>query len=404
MAKHRKQAPAEVAAAEATASGKKGLTRRDFVAKVGLTAAAVGVAGALPTVAASCGSSGSSSSGSSPGSSGASSGEPTVVRFVFAPDAVWNYMRDTGIVTKWEELYNMKIVNTTTWDETAWFIGGHADIASMGTYEVPMVAENAGKEFVNFGKYNHDRDSIYIKMSSPYKSMPDLKGKKIATSGTGGAMLMQRAMFKKLYNLDLRLGASDFNVVVQEEIAMPASLQKGAVDATLGAIDWEIPYMQTSQHNWLYPETPTDFEFYRANFDPAHTGVMSNLWVTTPAWLDANQHAAEGFNLMWQEGVNAWHANRKTIIQAYPDMFTVKDQAQLDWFLSYLDQHDNCVTSVYLDDAWIEGEKRVYALLKETGVIKESTPDPVFVAMASPSNAPPEAQPPVETPAPSPSA
>ena len=64
---------------------------------------------------------------------------------------------------------------------------------------------------------------------------------------------------------------------------------------------------------------------------------MSNLWVTTPAWLDANPHAAEGFNLMWQEGVNAWWADKKTIIQAYPDMFTVKNQAELDWFLNYLD-------------------------------------------------------------------
>ena len=40
------------------------------------------------------------------------------------------------------------------------------------------------------------------------------------------------------------------------------------MDATLGAIDWEIPYMVSGEHNWVYPDTPTDFEFYHEYFDP----------------------------------------------------------------------------------------------------------------------------------------
>ena len=389
-------------AAEAEASTKTKLTRRDFMAKAGLTAAALGAAGSIPAIAAGCGSGGSSSSSSS---SGGSSGAPTVVRFVFAPDAVWNYMNDTGIVTKWEEKYNFKMVNTTTWDETAWFIGGHADIASMGTYEVPMVEENSGKEFISFGKYNLMRDSIFVRSDSPYKSMEDLKGKRISTAGTGASMLMYAAMFKKQYGVDLRLGGGDYKMSVQEFPAMPAALSKGDVEASFGLIDFEIPYVKSGEHRWLYPEQPTGYEYYQANLDPASfRHIACNLWVTTPAWLDANPKAAEGFNLMWQEGVNAWWADKKTLIQAYPDMFTVKNQAQLDWFLNYLDKHDNCVKSVYMDQAWIDQETKVFQLLKETGVVKESTPDPRFAVMASPSSAPPEARPPEASPAPSPSA
>jgi hypothetical protein len=63
------------------APAKTKLTRRDFVAKAGLTAAALGVAGSIPAIAAGCGSSSSSSSSSaSPGT-----GPAAVVRFVFAP-------------------------------------------------------------------------------------------------------------------------------------------------------------------------------------------------------------------------------------------------------------------------------------------------------------------------------
>ena len=223
--KHDKRAKVDGSAAEAGSGTETRLTRRSFVAKAGLTAAALGVAGSIPAVAASCGSSSSSSSSSA--SPGAAGGEPAVVRFVFAPDAVWNYMRDTGIVTKWEEKYNFKIVNTQTWDETAWFIGGHADIASMGTYEVPMVEENAGKEFISFGNYNMDRDSVYVKAGAPYHSMPDLVGKRIATSGTGGALLMQRAMWEKKYGLDLRLGGGDFKLIVQEDIRHAGRVDEG---------------------------------------------------------------------------------------------------------------------------------------------------------------------------------
>ena len=192
------------------------------MAKAGLTAAALGVAGSIPAVAASCGSSSSSSS-----ASGAAKAEATVVRFVFAPDPVWNYMQDTGIVAKWEERYNFKIVNTQTWDETAWFVGGHADIASLGTYEVPLLESQSGKEFVSFGRYNMNRDSLYVMSDSPYKSMEDLVGKRITTSGTGASVILEAAMWQALYGLDFKLGGGDFKVNVQELVAVAPALEKG---------------------------------------------------------------------------------------------------------------------------------------------------------------------------------
>lgn len=385
-----------------------GVTRRSFLAKAGLAAGALGIAGTIPAVAASCGSSSGGSSGS--GDSGAAGGEPTVVRFVFAPDPVWNFMKDTGIVAKWEEKYNFKIVNTTTWDETAWFVGGHADIASMGTYEVPFVAENAGREFVSFGVYNLMRDSIFVRSDSPYKTMEDLKGKRISTAGTGASMLMYAAMFKKQYGVDLKLGGGDYKVNVQEFPAMPAALSKGDAEGSFGLIDFEIPYVKSGEHRWLYPDQPTGYEWYQTYLNPeAVRQVACNLWVTTPEWLDANPKAAEGFNLMWQEGVNSWYGDKESIIRAYPDLFTTTNDAEVEWFLNYLNEadgmHDQCVKTVYIDPVWAQNETAVFTLLKEQGFVKESTPDPLFKAMAPPADAPPEALPPSGTGAsPSPSA
>ena len=381
-----------------------GLTRRAFLAKAGLAAGAVGLAATVPTLASGCGSTSSSSS-----SSAAAAGEPTVVRFVFAPDPVWNFMKDTGIVAKWEELYNFKIVNTTTWDETAWFVGGHADIASMGSYEVPFVAENAGREFVSFGVYNLMRDSIFVRSDSPYKTMEDLKGQRISTAGTGASMLMYAAMFKKVYGVDLRLGGGDYKVNVQEFTAMPAALSKGQAEASFGLIDFEIPYVKSGEHRWLYPDQPTGYEWYQTYLDKAAVRqVACNLWVTTPEWLAKNPKAAEGFNLMWQEGVNSWYGDKEGIIRAYPDLFTTTNDAEVNWFLNYLNEdggmHDQCVKTVYIDKTWAENETAVFRLLKEQGFVKQTTPDPKFAIMASPASAPPEARPPSASPSASPSA
>ena len=403
MAKQDTQAKADGNLAEMGASTETKLTRRSFVAKAGLTAAALGVAGSIPAVAASCG----SSSGSSSSASGGAKPEATVVRFVFAPDPVWNYMQDTGIVAKWEERYNFKIVNTTTWDETAWFIGGHADIASLGTYEVPLLSEASGKKFISFGQYNMGRDGVFVRTDSPYKTMEDLLGKKITTNGNGASTMMYPAMWKSQYGFDFKLGGTDFKLSTQEFVAMPATLEKGDVEAAIGLIDFFIPQMTAGTQRWLYPNDPTMFEYYRDYFDlpdKTHLGVMSNLWVTTPEWLDKNQKVAEGFNVMWQEGVNAWWADKELFIKAYPDLFTTANQAEVDWFLAYLDKHDCYVKTVYMDPTWIEKEKKVFQLLKEQGYAKADTPDPEFYEMASPADAPPEAQPPAATPAPSPSA
>ena len=91
-----------------------------------------------------------------------------------------------------------------------------------------MVEENSGKEFISFGKYNMDRDSVYVKAGSPYHSMPDLVGKRIATSGTGGAMLMQRAMFKKQVRPRPASGRRRLRRwSCRRRSAMPAALSKG---------------------------------------------------------------------------------------------------------------------------------------------------------------------------------
>ena len=77
-----------------------------------------------------------------------------MVRFAFAPDPVWDYMNDNGIIVQFEEKHNIRIVTSSTWDEFAYFAGGHGDIVSTATYELPLLEEKTGIKTVTFGKYN----------------------------------------------------------------------------------------------------------------------------------------------------------------------------------------------------------------------------------------------------------
>ena len=69
-------------------------------------------------------------------------------RFAFAPDPVWDYLRDTATLAQWEEDSNIRIVTSESWDEFTYFAGGHGDIVSMGTHELPVLEEETGIKVV----------------------------------------------------------------------------------------------------------------------------------------------------------------------------------------------------------------------------------------------------------------
>ena len=129
---------------------------------------------------------------------GCSSGtDENVVRFVFAPDAIVRYMEDTGIIEKYELQYGKQIEFIETWDEAAFFAGGHADIASTGDYEVPAMMAESDDEFVIFGIYNLGRVPIWVKTDSPYHSIQDLRGKTFGVTGPLSSAMIWAACWQR---------------------------------------------------------------------------------------------------------------------------------------------------------------------------------------------------------------
>ena len=59
-----------------------------------------------------------------------------MIRFTFSPDPAWDWIQDQGILEEMEKDSGFRILQTVTWDEYGQFAGGHADVVSIGTYEL----------------------------------------------------------------------------------------------------------------------------------------------------------------------------------------------------------------------------------------------------------------------------
>jgi ABC-type nitrate/sulfonate/bicarbonate transport system substrate-binding protein len=317
---------------------------------------------------------------------------PTVVRFVFAPDPLFLYMQDTGIVAKYEAKYNMKLNAISTWDEFAFFAGGHADIVSTGDYEVPPLMEESDEDFVIFGIYNLGRVPIWVKCDSGYKTIQDLKGKKIGVPGPLSSTMIWGVMLAETEGVDFRVGSDEFDMIVNSHSANGELLRQGEIDAGVIIPEAVLPEITSGEVCLLYGAGGT-WEYYRDHFDPEkkHKGVPGNIFLAKKEWFEANPKAIEFFLAVWEEGLQEWKANREFIIRSYPEDHGLDPEsdtfeADLKTITQFLTDHDWFVDTVYLDETWIEKEKPVFDLMRKTGFMPEDQENPTFVPVAPPSD------------------
>lgn len=315
----------------------------------------------------------------------ASAGGKSVVRFAFSPDPVIDYLKDTGKLAELEEKHNVRLNMTSTWDEFAFFAGGHGDIVSMATYEVPVLEKETGVKTVTFGKYNALRITPVVRSDSTAKTLADLKGKKIGVPSAVASTLVWGMFAKKLHDLDFRVGQGDFQLVVEDHFVMPELVKRGELAACLCIPEAFGPLARRGELQVLYDEKAA-WEIFRDELAPGHKGLMGNNFVARKDWYDSHPKEVAFFLELWEEGIKLWAQDKAEIISSYPQHFAVdqedEENAEKDvqFFIDYLSDHDWFVESAYLDEEWIANEKKVYDLMKETGFMEKDAAVPEFDA------------------------
>ena len=315
-------------------------------------------------------------------------GERPVVRFAFAPDPVIDWLNDQGIIPEYEDDYNVRLVTTSSWDEFAFFAGGHGDIVSMATYETPVLEQETGVETVTFGAYNNLRVPVFVRADSDYESIEDVVGQRVGVPGPVSSTIPWSMFAKDWHGLDFCIerpdnsDCADFDLREGDHFANIDLLLRGEIEACVCIPEAGLPYLRTAELRLLYEPTPSPWEIYADMYADGHKGLNGNNFVARKDWFDSHPNEVAFFLALWERGIQEWQEHQAEIIRTYPQHFAVEDDADVDFTIDWIGQHDFFTDTVYLDEDWIENETAVYDLMKETGWMDPDAEIPDFVAVA----------------------
>jgi ABC-type nitrate/sulfonate/bicarbonate transport system substrate-binding protein len=307
-----------------------------------------------------------------------------VVNMVMAPDPVWKWLEDQGIKQEMEEAAGIQVLTSSSWDEFGVYAGGHADVISAATYEVPDLEEATGDPATVFGAYNTDRSVLAVGADNPAQTICDLEGQRIATFTNVSITLIWGMYAKEQCGLDLRAGGGDFELVVTDIQNLANLVARGDADACLCLPDFAIPELSTNQIKPLY-DGQSAAQFWAANYasNPEDlTHPQTNVFVAREAWVEANPDEAQFLIELWDRGIQEWQQHRDEIIAAYPEDFAVRTPEEMAFLQDWLDNRfDWFVPTTFLDDQWVEGETEVFELMKETGFMDQDIENPSFTTL-----------------------
>ncbi len=269
-------------------------------------------------------------------------------------------------MAQWEAENNIRIVTSTTWDEFTYFAGGHGDIVSMGTQEIPVLENETAIETVTFGKYNYQRSPMMRRAGDTYETLADVPlGSNICVSSPVSNTGFWTVAANELHGLDYRVGGGDFNLIVNDHFVNPTNLLRGDCEVAVIIPEAAAPHLRAGELELMY-DGQMPFQLYKtfSGIDDGENHVMSNLFTATEEWYDAHPVEASAFLDLWQRGVDLWNANQEEVIRTYPQHFAVEADEDVEWMIEFMaGESDWFVESVYLDEAWVEAEVLIYDLM-----------------------------------------
>jgi ABC-type nitrate/sulfonate/bicarbonate transport system substrate-binding protein len=310
----------------------------------------------------------------------------SVIRFAYAPDPLFTYLKDTGELAAWEERHDLRIVTTESWDAYDYFRGGHGDVASLATYELPVLEEDAGIKVVAFGKLNHQRTPLFRNASDRFDTLEDVPDGATVCANSGLTNTIAWSVIAdQLHGIDYRLGEGKFNMVLQGHYDMPALVQSNECTIAAAIPEAAAPQLRKGQLEMMYGGR-APWKIYQDDICRCeHKGVMSNLLVARQEWYDAHPDQAAAFLELWERGLELWRQNKEEIVALYPEtFFPVEAEEDTEYMLDYINDNDWYANTVYMDEAWIDEEKKLYNYMIESGWMQQNAEIPQFEAVAPP--------------------
>ena len=313
------------------------------------------------------------------GSKSENGGSENTIRFTFAPDPVWDYIADEGILAEMEEERGMRIIASSTWDEFGVFAGGHADVVSTASYEIPIIEKETGRDTLTIGRYNKDRSVVITRADNPAETLEDLVGEDIVVFTAVSATLVWGAYAKQMHDLDFRTGGGDFNLIVADPQNQADLVERGEVAACVCLPEFAAPGLRSGELKVLY-DGKASADIYSEQVVEGHEGPMINVFLAGSEWAREYPEEVQFFLDVWQRGLEEWSANQEKIVESYPQHFAVEEPEDVEFVQKYIADHDWFVDDIRFDSEWVEGESQIFDLLQSTGFMDKDQNVPEFLA------------------------
>ena len=311
-------------------------------------------------------------------------GAKTIIRFAFAPDPVIDYLKDTGTLAQFEEAWGVRLEMTSSWDEFAFFAGGHGDIVSMATTDMPRLEKETGIKVTGFGKYNHSRLILGTRCADGYKTMVDLKGKRF---GVGNPVTTETIVgtYTNILHagvVHFSMDTTDYEIVFNDHPVLPELIAKGDIDVAYMIPEFGVKYMREGIICGLY-DNRVAFEMFRdfPELTPGHSGAESNLFVARTDWYDTHPYEVQFFLALWEQGVKLWYKNHTEIIGLYPQHFSVETPEDIAYIDQFIQDHQWVADTVYLNTDWVAGEEKLFALVQQAGFMDVGALNPTLTVV-----------------------
>lgn len=312
---------------------------------------------------------------SSSGEQAASADGKSYISFATAPDPIWDYMKRSGMIAEMGEKEGVNVTQLTSFDEFGLFAGGHADIVSTGSYETPLF-DQQGVETVTFGKYNMNKEQMFVAGDSDYESTKDFPPDcKVGVLSTTGVFYIWQPLIEAIDGRKMTENPeseTDLPILTAEEAVLPTLLEKGEI---CGAIynPYSEAFLNDTKEGRIRPlyDGKSGSQLFAEKFAPGHDGVNSNMFVARKEWFDSHQKDVAAFLSLWQQGVDDFYANRNEMIMEAPDDWGITEEGDEKFVFDLLDKWNFTNKSIYLTEDWIENERKVFDLAKDGGVFNE---------------------------------
>jgi len=153
---------------------------------------------------------------------------------------------------------------------------------------------------------------------------------------------------------------------------IPTLIEGGDVCAGIVDPTQVIPAMASGDMHVMY-DGKSASQLYGELVVPGHQGVNSNNFVSRKDWFESHVPEAAFFLQVWDRAMQEWAAHREEIIDAYPQHFAVTSPEDAQFIKDYFtNTFDWFVESPYLTNDWIEGERGVYDLVRDAGLVDDS--------------------------------